>query len=210
MRTTLHVCVGLFIAALAARGADKTPFKVTGLYTETCACHAPCACELTGDMPSSCQGVGAISISSGRFGNEDISGVKFAYATKPGQWVRVYIDAPDAARRAAAEKFTRSAFAAWGTMEAVKDAKIEISGQMGNYTVAVDDGKTMAYTIAAVMGGDGKEPLAHHNTHSTLSKTFLQAKSSQPTTFHDDTRSFEIEAGRNGYFNDKMKTSGSL
>ena len=92
----------LLSLALAARAADKQPYKVSGVYTETCACSVPCKCELTGDVPSSCVGVGAFKITAGDIGGADLSGVSIAYAGKPGEWVRIYIDAPDHMHRAAA------------------------------------------------------------------------------------------------------------
>ena len=200
----------LLSLALAARAADKQPFKVAGVYTETCACSLPCKCELTGDVPPSCVGVGAFKVTAGDIAGADLSGVSIAYAGKPGEWIRIYIDAPDKARRDAAEKLARAAFAPWGTMEAIKDAKIDIAGTYGAYTVTVDGGKIMKYTSAPVLGGDGKTALAHNNVFDPMTSVFLQAKSTAPTVYHDDTRSIQLDAGRNAYFNDMMQTSGQL
>jgi hypothetical protein len=200
----------LLSVALAARAADKMPFNVSGVYTETCACSAPCKCELTGDVPPSCQGVGAFKLTSGTFGGNDLAGVSVAYAGKPGEWIRVYIDAPDKAHHDAAEKLMRAAFAVWGNMEAVTDAKVEIAGTYGAYTVTVDGGKIMKYTMAPLMGGDGKTALAHSNTFNPLTHTFLQGKSADALAYHDGDRSILLDAGRNAYFNDMMQTSGQL
>jgi hypothetical protein len=161
-------------------------------------------------VPDSCKGVGAIAIVHGDYCGEDISGVRFAYATVLGDWLRLYVDAPDPAKRAAVEKFLRVLCADWGKLESVKDAKIEIEGRGGGYAVKVDGGKTMAFVIAPVIGGDGKTPITHTNTHSAFATIFLQGKSASTTTYNDETRTFEIAAGRNGYFNDKMEGSGSL
>ena len=200
----------LLSLAVTARAADKVPYQVTGLYTETCACSVPCKCELTGDVPSNCVGVGAFKITAGSFAGQDLSGVSIAYATKPGEWVRTYIDAPDQARRNTAEKLARAVFAAWGTMEAVKDAKVAIAGMYGAYTVTVDGGKIMKYVMEPVIGGDGMTALSHGNTHSALTSVFLQGSSTEPLAYHDDNRSIELEKGRNAYFNDKMQTDGEL
>jgi hypothetical protein len=191
-------------------GAGKQPFHLSGVYTDTCSCRVPCLCDLTGDTPDSCQGVGAIYIAHGDFSGSDLSGVKFAYAMLMGNWVRLYIDAPDPARRATAERFLRALCSDWGKLESVRDAKIEISGKDGGYAVKVDDGKTMDYVIAPVIGGDGRSPLVHANTHSPITSTFLQGRSAEPTVYNDGARSFEIAAGRNGYFNGRVDTSGSL
>jgi hypothetical protein len=200
----------LLSLTLAARAADKVPYKVAGVYTETCACSVPCKCELTGEVPSSCIGVGAFKFTAGNFAGADLSGVSIAYAGKPGEWIRIYIDAPDQAHRMAAEKLSRAAFAAWGTFEAVKDAKVDIAGTYGAYTVTVDGGKIMKYTSAPVLGGDGKTALSIGNVFNPLTSVFLQGKSTAPTVYHDDTRTFELSEGRNAYFNDKMNTSGQL
>jgi hypothetical protein len=202
--------VVLMSLALAVRAADKLPFKVAGVYTETCACPAPCKCELTGDVPPSCQGVGAFKLTSGSYGGDDLAGVSVAYAGKPGEWIRVYIDAPDKAHHDAAEKLIRASFAAWGKMEAVKDAKIAIAGTYGAYTITVDGGNIMKYTTAPLMGGDGKTALAHSNTFNPLTHTFLQGKSADALVYHDGDRSIELDKGRNAYFNDMMETSGQL
>jgi hypothetical protein len=191
-------------------GAEKQPFHLSGVYTDTCSCRVPCLCDLTGDAPDSCEGVGAVYIARGDFSGSDLSGVRFAYAMLMGDWFRLYIDAPDPARRANAERFLRALCADWGKLESVRDAKIEITGVDGGFAVKVDGGKTMGYLIAPVVGGDGKGPLVHANTHSLITSTFLQGKSAEPTIYRDGARSFEIAAGRNGYFNDKVDTSGSL
>jgi hypothetical protein len=200
----------LLSLAAAARAADKVPYKVAGVYTETCACSVPCKCELTGEVPSSCIGVGAFKLTAGNFAGADLSGVSIAYAGKPGEWIRIYIDAPDQAHRATAEKLARAAFAAWGTFEAVKDAKVAIAGMDGAYTVTVDDGKIMKYSAAPVLGGDGKTALSIGNVFNPLTSVFLQGKSTELTVYHDDNRSIELPEGRNAYFNDKMQTNGEL
>jgi len=121
-----------------------------------------------------------------------------------GSWYRLYIDAPDPARRATAEKLLRFICADWGKLESIRDAKIDIAAAAGGFCRQGRRGMTMKYSIAPVIGGDGNAPLAYSNTHSAFSTTFLQGKSAEATLYHDDTRSFSIPAGRNGYFNDKM------
>ncbi|HUL52852.1 MAG TPA: DUF1326 domain-containing protein [Opitutaceae bacterium] len=207
-----HVIAFVLLSSLvlAARAADKQPFNVSGVYTETCACSVPCKCELTGEVPSSCVGVGAFKITAGDIAGADLAGVSIAFAGKPGEWIRVYIDAPDHMHRAAAEKLARAAFAAWGTMEAVKDAKVEITGTYGAYTVMVDGGKIMKYAHTPVLGADGKKALSIGNVFNPLTSVFLQGKSTEPLVYHDDARAIQLDAGRNAFFNDMMQTSGQL
>ena len=190
--------------------ADKLPYHLSGIYTDTCTCQIPCTCDLTGDSPGMCKGVGAVAITRGDFSGADLSGVRFAYALVMGDWLRLYVDAPDPAHRATAEKFLRGFCADWGKLESVSDAKIEIVEKDGGYAVQVDGGKVMKFVIAPVIGGDGKTPLAHTNTHGAVTSTFLQGKSAIVTTYRDETHSFDIPAGRNGYFNDKVDSGGSL
>jgi hypothetical protein len=202
--------IGLLSLVVIARAANKQPFKLSGLYTETCACSAPCKCELTGDVPPSCVGVGALKLTAEDFGGQDLSGVGIAYAGKPGEWIRIYIDAPDKAHRETAEKLARLAFANWGKMEAVKDAKVAINGTGGAYTVTVDGGNVMKYYTAPILGGDGKTAVSYSNTFDPWTHLFLQAKSTDAVFYHDDNRSIELDKGRNAYFNDTMRTSGEL
>ena len=58
--------LALILAASQVRAADKHPFKATGLYTETCSCKAPCACEMVG-LNKGCIGVGALQLSGGSY-----------------------------------------------------------------------------------------------------------------------------------------------
>jgi hypothetical protein len=204
------VLVAWLALASPLHAEGKHSFHLSGIYTDTCSCRVPCLCNLTGETPDSCLGVGAVAIGHGDYSGSDLSGVRFAYAMLMGVWVRLYIDAPDAAHRAAAEKFLRALCADWGKLESVRDAKIEIARKDGAYAVKVDDGRILEYAISPVMGGDGRTPLLYTNTQSLISNTFLQGKSAVPTVYHDGARSFDIAAGRNAYFNDKAESRGSL
>jgi hypothetical protein len=209
MKATSFVILSLALAA-PLLAADKQPYHLSGIYTDTCTCSVPCRCDLTGNGPDMCKGVGAVAITKGDYSGADLSGVRFAYALDSGNWLCLYIDAPDAGRRASAEKFLRVLCADWGKLESVSDAKVEIAGKDGGYAVQVDGGKVMTFVIAPILGGDGKTPLAHTNTHGAITSTFLQGKSAVVSSYHDGERSFDIPAGRNGYFNDKVESGGSL
>ncbi len=209
MKNILGYALYIVLAA-ATFGAEKKPYHIAGVYTDTCTCRIPCTCDLTGDTPDSCLGVGVVDITHGDFSGSDLSGVRFAWAMDMGKWVRIYIDAPDATHRAAAEQFVRALCVDWGKMEVIRDAKIDISRKSGGYAAKVNGGSTMDFEIAPVMGGDGKTPLVHSNTHSQLTSTFLQGSSAKPSVFRDDDRVFNIAAGRNGYFDPNMDHSGSL
>jgi len=209
MKGALRLALFVSLAAVAF-GADKKPYHLAGIYADTCTCRIPCTCDLTGDTPDSCLGVGAVDIARGDYSGSDLSGVRIAWAMDMGKWVRIYIDAPDPAHRLAAEQFVRALCVDWGKMEAIRDAKITISGRNGGFAANVNGGATMDFVITPVIGGDGMTPLVHSNTHSQLTGTFLQGSSAKASTFRDDSRSFNIAAGRNGYFNPNMDQTGAL
>src|SRR4051794_6944000 len=98
MRAVLSVVLlgGINLAAgLPPASAEaKSPFTVAGTYVEGCSCSAPCPCQLTG-VAHGCNGVGAITLTSGSYRGVALNGVKIAYATVPGEWVRLYVDVRD-------------------------------------------------------------------------------------------------------------------
>ena len=95
-------------------------------------------------------------------------------------------------------------------MESIKDAKVDIAGTYGAYTVSVDGGATMKYVMQPMLGGDGKTAVAHTNTFDPISPVFLQGKSTEDLTYQDGERAINLSKGRNAYFNDKLNTSGQL
>ena len=77
--------------------------------------------------------------------------MRIAYATVPGDWVRLYVDVRSPAQRKAAEALGKAMFQAFGKIEAVKPAKVEVSGMGGKYTVSVDGGKTMKFVTEPIL-----------------------------------------------------------
>jgi hypothetical protein len=208
MRMQVVVIAALLAGATAAQAADKQPYKVKGLFVETCSCHAPCGCEMVG-LKSGCLGVGAMTISAGSYHGQDLAGVKAAYAGAPGDWMRIYIQADSPEKRKAAEAFLTAVYSAWGKIDAVKDAKIDITGDYGKYTVTVDAGKIMKYETEVVLGGDKKTAVTHQNVADPLNTTFKQALGVS-CEFKDEARSFTLEKGRNAFFNDTMSAEGEI
>ena len=209
MKRSLIVAAVLLAAAFQTQAADKHPFAAKGLMTETCSCRPPCKCDLSGVPEKSCEGVGAFQLSGGSYDGKDLAGLKAAYAVEPGEWVRVYIQAANDEQRKAGEAFFTSYFSAWGKLESVKDAKIEIAGENGNYTVSVDDGKIMKYETKVTLGGDQKTAMAHTNVNDPLNHVLKQG-SSESATYSDGGHSFTLEKGRNAYFNDELDSKGEL
>jgi hypothetical protein len=190
--------------------APKHDFSVEGQYVEACSCKAPCACELTGDVMMTCKGVGAIEISKGSYNGVDLSGAKIAYAMAAGKWVDIYVDAKDPKQGEAAKALASAAYADFGQIQDVKDAKIDVKRDGYAYTVNVDGGKTISFSTEPVMGADKKTPVAHENVSNNFNRTFLQGKSVACSYHGAGDKSFTVDKGRNAYFNDKMKASGQL
>ena len=189
----------------------KSDYSVEGQYVEACSCRAPCACELTGDVMKSCEGVGAVEISKGSYKGVDLAGAKIAYALGVGEWVDVYVDAKSPEQAEATKALARAALKDFGPIQAVKDAKIDLTRAGYTYNVMVDGGKTMAFTTEPVMGRDGKTPLAHENVpHNAFNSTLLQGKSVTCSYHGEGKKGFTVDKGRNAYFNDKMKFKGEI
>src|SRR5262249_41781627 len=88
----------------ANAAAGSPALSISGYYVEACSCKPPCECEFTGPEMT-CKGIGAYSFDKGSFDGADFSGARVAYSLYIGDSVKLYVDAPDAAKRAAAEKF---------------------------------------------------------------------------------------------------------
>jgi hypothetical protein len=204
----LMLCGGAGTPSVAAEKdkTDKQAYRLEGVFVEGCKCGIPCACELTG-VEMGCSGVGAMSLTGGKFQGVDLSGVKLAYGGTPGEWVRLYVDAPKANQRDAALSFAKGYYKKWGKIEAAKDARIDIAGHDGNYTVTVDNGKIMELKTEPVLGGDQKTPIKISNTKSELNPVFLQGRTVSGK-FEDDNRSFKLKDS-NSYFN-KLNAKGEL
>jgi hypothetical protein len=193
--------------------AAKHEFKIEDAkYAEACSCEAPCACELLGpDM--TCKGVGAFELKSAKYDGKDISGTKMAYALGVGKWVHVYIDQKDAKKHEAAEAFARAAISGFGPVKFVKDADISIEEKSDKYTVSVNAGKTMKFETEPVMGGDEKTPLTYSNVKDPIHPVMMQGKSTSVSYAGSDSdgdRGFKIDKGKNAYFNNHIKSNGSI
>jgi len=227
MRAPLRLAVIASLASLAgwstvaqeAKDAKATPaakeqaaegkdFSVEGHYLEACSCRPPCPCELTGVMMG-CKGVGAYQFDKGSYDGEDFSGTRIAYSLYIGEAVHIYIDAPDAKKRAAVEKFGRAFLKAFGPIKGVHESKVEIAGKDGSYTLKVDGGKTMACVTEPVLGGDKKTPIVHSNTHDVVNRTMYQG-TCVSCTYAEGEMKITLEKGRNAYFNQGMKATGKV
>lgn len=208
MKSTSFVVASIMMLTLVGgKAAEKHPFNVTGTYVEGCSCNIPCPCAMAGPVKG-CQGIDSMELSGGTYNGVDLKGVKITVAKTLENWSRVYLDAPDPKQREAAAAFATAWASQMGKVEAVKHARIEISGKDGNYTVKVDDGKIAQLTTKVVLGADGKNPLSYANLKAPLTPTLYQARTLSGS-FRDGDRSFELKDS-NSYFNSQMKASGEL
>lgn len=213
LRLTLIASLALVAYMLIAPAKSfsaptKAPYMLTGQYVEGCSCMGVCPCEFTG-LKMGCEGVGAMRVLSGSYNGQDIGGTSIAYATTPGKWVRLYVDASGSpSHRAAAISFARSVYADWGKIESVAPAKVAISGSAGNYIVVVNGGKTMRLKTVPVMGADKTTPLTHANVNDPLNHTLMQGKTVS-CTYRDGRRSMSL-SGTNSFFNSHMNSQGKI
>jgi hypothetical protein len=198
---------GLLAGPRGVAAAQKQPFTATGTFVEGCSCSAPCPCELVG-VAHGCLGGGAMALTGGSYQGKSLSGAKIAYAAQPGEWVRLYVDAPNPQQRAAAEAFGRAVYSAFGKIEAVKPAHIQLTGSGGHYTVSVDNGKIMQLATTPVIGGNGRTPIVIQNIHDAVNPTVMQGKTVSGT-YKDGNRSFTLKDS-NSYFNDRMRGKGKI
>jgi hypothetical protein len=61
----------------------KTPYRIKGVWLETCNCDPGCNCNF-GGFPDhgSCEALGGIFVEEGKFGDVDLSGMKVVFAIK--------------------------------------------------------------------------------------------------------------------------------
>jgi hypothetical protein len=193
--------------AVAGSAPAKASIKFSGKYVEGCNCAPPCPCELVG-VRMGCEGVGGFEVTKGTFNGKDISGIRFAYAVVPGEWIKGYVDAPTAAKRNAGMELVKAAFKDWGKMLPPAAAKVSITGSGGRYTLTVNGGSIMKLTTEPVLGLDKKSPITISNINSVLHPIVKQGRVVK-CSYSDDGKSFEIE-GTNAYFNSSLSINGSL
>jgi len=204
------VCaVALVLAAVASAHASKRAsnrFHFTGQYVEGCTCMPPCTCEMTG-LEGGCQGVGAFEFTGGSFNGQSIAGCKIAYATEPGKWVDLIIDAP-ANRRKACEAFARKAGGAFGKIGTVTSGKISIIHHGYTYDLKVDGGKVMALHAVPILGLDKKTPLTYSNIQDPTHPTVMQGKT-VTGSYHLGSHQFTLKDS-NAFFNEHLNVNGKF
>ena len=150
---------------------------------------------------------GRHDLSSGRYHGTNLAGTKIAYATVPGEWVRLYVDTPRPGQQQAASAFARAVYTAFGPIEAVKPAKIGSAAREAGIRLG---GWWQDHEVhhGAVLGGDKRTPISISNIHDPLHPTVMQGKTINGT-YQDGERSFTLKDS-NSYFTDRMRSRGQL
>ena len=186
---------------------NSAEYRVVGKAFDGCACHVPCPCAFAGSFKEGCNNIAVIALSSGMYKTADLSGAKVAQAGLAGSWVHIYIDASDP-QREAATAFAKAVFAPYGKVEAIKNTKIDVSGNSGGYKLSIDAGKVAEMITEPMLGADGKTPITLTNVAALFGPTVTQAKTVK-CVFHDGDRSFRFEDS-NCMFKDPLDTSGKF
>jgi hypothetical protein len=201
--------LSLFLVVLVASDglAEQKSFELHGIYLEGCTCKMVCPCDLLGGMVEGCHAMGVMDIASGSYDGARLTNVKVAAAVGD-HWVRLYVQAPDPEQRKAAAEMARAMFNQLGTIESVRDAKIELTGDNGSYALKVDDGKLMELHTEPILGADGKTAITYVNYPDPLFHTIRQGKSVSGN-YTDGKRHFTLKE-TNSFFNQDWSASGNL
>lgn len=187
--------------------AEQKPFNLQGIYLEGCSCSLVCACALTGEMAEGCQVMGALIISSGNYGDIDLSDTKLAFAFGGG-WVRIFVQSKDSSKAEAVNALGRKLFRSYGKVESTQNTGIDLSGSDGNYTLKVEGGKIMTLTTQPVLGADKRTAVVYTNYPDPLFHTIMQGRV-VAGTYNDGQHRVTLE-GTNSFFNQKWSASGEI
>ncbi|MGW8180041.1 MAG: DUF1326 domain-containing protein [bacterium] len=193
----------LAVAIYESRAQQK-PLDLHGIYLEGCTCKVVCSCDLEGAMARGCHVMGVLIIRSGSYEGYQLSNVKIAFAMTD-KWIRIYIQTQDAAQDRIVGEMAREIFAAYGSIESMRDADIDFSGNNGTYSLKVDGGKVMDRNTRPVYGADGKSAVAYTNYPDPLFHTIMQAKVVSGR-YTDGGHEFTLE-GTNSFYNQEWVVS---
>lgn len=199
---TLLLAFSLVSAAPPVFGQQKPEYRVKGTQMEGCTCNLVCSCSFTGKRAQGCKGINVWAVSSGSYQGVDLAGAKFASGSS-GQKKYLYVDSSDAQREAAAAAAKAILGSGPGKIQAVKNAKIDLSGSGGRYTLNINGGKTAQLTTEPLMGNDKKTPSAHTNA---MSYPIMQGRT-LTGSFHEPGLSFKLK-NTNSFFSDDAEETG--
>ena len=193
------LCLGA--AAIQASYADNSgpSWRLTGDLTEACSCSVPCSCNF-GEQPSPhhfCYALYSLDIQSGKYGDVDLSGLRFAGALGPKGAVW-YVDEKAGKEQASALRQIGQAMydkamrlngfktpkdvPAEMRLRGFKTAKIEqIVTDKKNYLKIGNQG---SFAANYIMGLDGKTPVVVENNWSWNIQHGIKGKAKK-LSYHD-------------------------
>ena len=146
-------------------------------------------------------------LTSGTYKGVNLAGAKMVEAGLAGRWTHVFVDATEA-QKEAATALAKTAFSAYGKIESVKNASIDLSGKDGKYKLTVDSGRVLELATEPVFGIDQKTPIVLSNVPTAFGSTVMQAKTINGN-FQDGDRSFKL-SNSNATFNDRVNAQGKF
>ncbi len=190
---------GVFAIASAQTAPKKsggTAWSLKGDYFDACACHYVCTCDFGGDpMAHGCEGVGAIKIKEGKYGETSLNGVTATFYIKPGTEWALYVDeSASEAQRNALEKIVTPKFAEAGRYLGVKTPKITFTYADGKASLEIP-GIMMAKAEQTL---NRKKPITVTNGMNPIADKVMPGKASI-SQFKDYNNEFKYE-GRNAWF----------
>lgn len=192
--------------ALVVSATAKAPFAFDAAFVEGCSCKEVCVTEITG-KDAGCHGLGGISFKNATYGGRDFSGTRTAFVWDSGKWVRIYIDAPSAAKREAVTAYMKAVLTDWAPEVTIENAKVAVTSSGGQGTVTINGGQVGKITVKPVMGGDGKTPVVHDNLSSPMHTTLFQGQTTSAT--FAGPNGFSLDA-TNGFLNLRYRMKGKI
>ena len=204
MRTKYFIILPAFLlialntasAQMEGKKSAGTAWALKGDYFDACACHYVCTCDFGGDPQAhGCEGVGAIKIKEGKYGDTSLNGLKVGIYIKPGTEWALYIDetATDAQSDALAKIITPK-FAEVGNFLGSKKAKINFTYRGGKVSLEIPN-VMMAKGEQTL---NNKKPITVMNGMNPLADKVMAGKASV-SQFKDYNKEFKYE-GRNAWF----------
>jgi len=154
-------------------------------------------------------GAGGYRFDRGTYDGQDISGTALAYSVGPGRKMKIYVDAPDEARRDALSQFAVIALSRVGSSNAPEPAKIRIVEHIGAFRLQVNGGEIIDCDTQPTLGGDGHKPIAYENTRDPLSPTLYQGECVS-CKIKLDGGVEQLAKGSEVYFNPELRTRGAI
>ena len=192
----LFIALNTAGAQMKGKTSSGTAWAMKGDYFDACACHYVCTCDFGGDPQAhGCEGVGAIKIKEGNYGETSLNGVTAAFYIKPGSEWGMYVDeSATEVQRDALTKIVKPKFADVGNFLGVKTAKINFTSEGGKATLEIPN-------IMLAKGEqvkNNKKPITVMNGMNPLADKVMAGKASV-SQFKDYNKEFKYE-GRNAWF----------